>query len=594
MTTRPSTEHLIDHPWSLPRSSAPLGAWVVLVLAFAFARPASAYVEAPYTLGRLIAESTHIVVLQVEKVDKEKRLIIYKKVQDLKGKHPTDIVRHNISPQGFHPREPQNIMAEAEPGRIVVMFHNGSAAETCMNNYWYQCYPGGDWWNLVHAEPFLLRSYAGKPERLIPLVNAILAGQEVIAPCYADGDKNALHLRTGKLQRLRASLKLIEYNEKRDFVGWGQQEFQRIDTMPGFSHLGTLSRVDPGAVGVAAADFDSNGRMGLCLFGEDKTVLLRPSGNTMEDVPLPYNGGARAAAFADINGDGKLDLLLATVTGPKLFINEGGKYRDESGRLPKEPYYNLTAVAFVDADVDGKQDILLANGFLGLRLYRNLLPKTPTTQPTNQPWFEDASAKVGLGPNGLAANLKGDCLAVADVNADGRPDFLYSAGNGLLVINTPNGFVEAKDSGLAFTAGHVAPTFSDPAGSLLFVPQLNGQCRLFRNDGKAHFADITAQSGDLANPIAHVTCALWVDLRKTGRPDLILGRIKGPNLYFRNNGNSTFSDATSDIGLYQRIFNTRALCAFDMNKDGIPDLAFNNEAQDPVVLLGSGSADAQK
>jgi len=567
-----------------------LRAFAVCCVILAMSRPASAYVEAAYSLGRLISESTNIVVLQVEKIDKEKNLIIYKKVQDLKGKHPTEIVRHNIGKVGFHPRESQFIMAECEPGKIVVMFHNGSAAETCINNYWYQTYPGGEWWNMIHGEPYLLRSYAGKPEKLIPLVTSIIAGQEVIATCFADGDKNGLSLRTGKIQRLRASLKLLEYNEKRDFVAWGQQEFQRIETMPGFSHLGVINRVDPGALGIVAADFDSNGRMGLCLFGEDKTVLLRPSGNTMEDAPLPYTGGARAAAFADVNGDGKLDLLLATLTGPKLFINEGGRFRDESARLPKEPYYNLTAAAFIDANADGRPDILLANGFLGLRLYHNLLPKTPSTQPaapSAQPWFEDISAKVALGPTGIAANFKGDHLAVADVNGDGRPDFLYSAGTGVLVLNTPAGFVECKDSGLSFKTGKITPLFADPAGSVLFVPQLDGQCKLYRNDGKAHFTDITAQSGDLAKPILHITSALWVDLARKGRPDLLIGCVKGPNLYFRNNGNNTFSDATADLGLYQRIFNTRSLCVFDMNKDGIPDIAFNNEGQDSTVLVGA-------
>jgi len=546
---------------------------------------AYAYVEAAYTLGRLITESTNILLIQVDKVDRERNLIIYKKVQDLKGKHPTDVIRHNIGRGGFHPREWQFIMQDLDVGKTAVMFHNGAASETCIGTYWYQALPSGEWWTMLHAEPYLLRSFSGKPEKLAAAVTAVCAGQEVIVPCLADGDKNALQLRTGKIQRLRANLKLIEYNEKRDFVGWGQQEFQRIESMPGFSHLGAISRVDPGALGIVAADFDSNGQMGLCLFGEEKVVLLRPSGNAMEDAPFPYTAGARAAAFADLNADGKPDLLLATPTGPKLFINEGGKFRDESARLPKEPYYNLTAAAFIDADADGKPDILLANGFLGLRLYHNLLPKTPTTQPTNQPWFQDSSAKLALGPNGIASSLRGDHLAIADVNADGRPDFLYSAGNGLLVLNTPGGFVEAKDSGLSYKTGKITPLFADPAGSTLFVPQLDGQCKLFRNDGKGRFTDVTAQAGDLAKPIPHMTSALWVDLSKKGRPDLLIGRVKGPNLLFRNNGNNTFSDATADLGLHHRIFNTRSICAFDMNKDGLPDLAFNNEGQDSVVLL---------
>src|SRR4051794_28965687 len=62
-----------------------------------------AYVEAPYTLGRCVHESTHIVLVEVTKVNKEKNLIVYKKLQDIKGKHPKDEIKHNIGTRGFHP-----------------------------------------------------------------------------------------------------------------------------------------------------------------------------------------------------------------------------------------------------------------------------------------------------------------------------------------------------------------------------------------------------------------------------------------------------------------------------------------------------------
>jgi hypothetical protein len=55
---------------------------------------------------------------------------------------------------------------------------------------------------------------------------------------------------------------------------------------------------------------------------------------------------------------------------------------------------------------------------------------------------------VGLGPEGIGGNVKGDTLAVCDVNGDGRPDVLYGAGSGMLLLNTPQGFVESKDSGI--------------------------------------------------------------------------------------------------------------------------------------------------
>ena len=105
--------------------------------------PASAYVEAPMSLGAVITQSTNVVLMKVEKVDKEKNLIIYRKVADLKGKHPTEVIKHQIGRGGFHPREWQITMEWAEVGKTAVFFHNGGASETCIHNYWYQAYAGG-------------------------------------------------------------------------------------------------------------------------------------------------------------------------------------------------------------------------------------------------------------------------------------------------------------------------------------------------------------------------------------------------------------------------------------------------------------------
>src|SRR5947209_5825063 len=126
-----------------------------------------AYVEAPYSLGQVINESTNIVLLEVVKINKEKNLIIYKKLKDIKGAHPAEQIKHNIGKNGFHAREWQNVMAWAEEGKKAVFFHNKSASETCIGGYWYQTYPNGEWkaeatwWGMSHAEPFLLRTYCG-------------------------------------------------------------------------------------------------------------------------------------------------------------------------------------------------------------------------------------------------------------------------------------------------------------------------------------------------------------------------------------------------------------------------------------------------
>jgi len=704
--------------------------------------PASAYIEAPYSLGRLIAESTNILVVQVDKVDKENNRILYKKIRDIKGTHATDVLRHNIAKAGFHPREWQNCMAWAEPGKLAIFFYNGGASETAIDNYWYQCYGAGPDWGMSHGEPYLLRSYAGKVEKLAMAVEEILANREVIVPAMVDGDKNAIQLRTAKVQRLRASLKLQDYNAARDFIGWGSDDFRRIMGMPGFTHEAHLVRTDPDARGIITADVDGDGAMDLCIFGEKKVAVVKVDGGALNEFALPYTGGARSASFADYNGDGRPDLLLGTATGPKLLTNTPKGFKDDSAVFPKEAYYNGTAAAWFDYDGDGKPDVLFANGFLGLRLYKNpgasaapapkapkygpwyfiggfaaadgnnfdgvfppekeikldakyaargnvqvawvkkefpdgnvhdflahnpqplhdnvanyvyrevecetpaevpasfgsddtltvfvngtkvlaenvgrgaapdqsfaklpfkkgknalllkicngsgpsgfyFAPKEPEIAGATTPWV-DVTEKAGLGPDGLAGRDKGDHLLVADFNGDGRPDILYCAGTGIFLRNTPNGFTE--DRSLKVKMGGVIPAAGDFDGDGkidLFIPQPNGG-KLYRNEGNWKFTEVT-DSGDLAKFTGHATSAVWVDLFKKGKPDLLVTCLSGSNRYFRNLGGGKFQDATATIGLDRRLLNSRCVAVGDVNKDGVIDIAFNNEGQDPFILLG--------
>ncbi|MBC7818644.1 MAG: hypothetical protein IAG10_17280, partial [Planctomycetaceae bacterium] len=69
---------------------------LVLVGLLGVARIALAYIEQAYTLGRVVQEATSISVLRVEKVDKEKNLILFRKVQDLKGTLAGETTKHNI------------------------------------------------------------------------------------------------------------------------------------------------------------------------------------------------------------------------------------------------------------------------------------------------------------------------------------------------------------------------------------------------------------------------------------------------------------------------------------------------------------------
>lgn len=562
------------------------------LFAACFVQRSAGYVEAPMSLGAVVAQSTNILVMRVVSVDREKNLIIYRKERDIKGKHPQDIIKHNIGRGGLRPNEWKPQMDWAEPGKAAIFFHNGGASETCCGTWWYQAYGGGEWWNHSHGEPFLLRSFCGQPEKLAGIVAEMLAGREVIAPCMINGNLEDLHHRRAKIQRLKVSLKLQDYNPKRDFVGWGGEDFRRLNGMAGFTHYSALGRVDPEAQAISCADIDGDGKMDLCLVGGSKVMLLMNGGESLNEAGLPITGGARSAVWADYNGDGKPDLLLATPSGPKLLTNLGGSFRDDTAMLPLESTYTLTAAVWIDHDGDGAPDILLANGYHGLRLYRN---RTGQPAPGRKP-FEDVSAEVGLGPDGIAAGVKGDTLTVCDVNGDGRPDFLYGAGNGILVLNNKGTFAEAHDCGISYKTGKASPLFADFDGDGapdLFVPLKDG-CKLFKNDGKGRFTDITAKAGDLGKFSGWATSAARGDLDNDGKADLIIGCLRGPNRFFKNNGAGTFSDATTSLGLEQRIFNSQAVCLVDLNNDGALDMVLNNEGQESAVMLGAPLPESNK
>src|ERR1017187_3656452 len=151
------------------------------------------------------------------------------------------------------------------------------------------------------------------------------------------------------------------------------------------------------ATGVAAGDVDGDGYPDLVVtnaFGSTRLFRNRRDG-TFEEITassgIETSGPTRSAAFADVNGDGNLDLFVCgtgdyygQMPGPpfdandgrrnSLFLGDGkGHLRDVSAEwgVAKPTRWSLSCL-FADFDGDGRPDLIVTNDFGLKNLYRNV------------------------------------------------------------------------------------------------------------------------------------------------------------------------------------------------------------------------------
>ena len=168
------------------------------------AGPIAAYIDTAPTLGRIIQESTSIVVLEVSQVSREKRVIVYRKVADLKGETPQNVFRHQIT-DGLHPREPKLVMDWAQPGRRAVCFISGPAALVCLGPYWYEAAAKGPpWWGMTRGRTELSLAYMGSADRLRQQVVDMLSGREVVITAVRHGAARIQVRRGSRFQEFAA------------------------------------------------------------------------------------------------------------------------------------------------------------------------------------------------------------------------------------------------------------------------------------------------------------------------------------------------------------------------------------------------------
>jgi hypothetical protein len=322
--------------------------------------------------------------------------------------------------------------------------------------------------------------------------------------------------------------------------------------------------------GVAAADFDNDGRVDIYITALGPNRLFRNVGGRFVDVSdraaVSDPGFSTSAMWFDYDRDGKLDLFVANYVewSPErdLFCTLDGKtksyctpesYTGQSSTLYRnkgdgtfenvtkaaglyDPSSKALGVALLDYNLDGQPDLFVANDTQPNRLYHNKGNGT----------FADVGMTAGVAFNEAGVARAGMGVDAADYDGSGRPSLVIgNFSNEMMALYSNEGNGLFIDEAPASTIGRV---------SLL---TLTFACFFFDFDLDG-LLDIFAVNGHVADDISRV------------QPKVTYAQ--SPNL-FRNRGGRKFDAVTATLGpAFQKPVVGRGSAYGDYDNDGDLDL----------------------
>jgi enediyne biosynthesis protein E4 len=338
--------------------------------------------------------------------------------------------------------------------------------------------------------------------------------------------------------------------------------------------------------GVAAADYDNDGRVDVYITALGPNRLFRNIGGKFVDVSARASvddpGFSTSAMWFDYDRDGKLDLFVAnyvewsaerdlfcTLDGkaksyctpesykgqsPSLYRNKGDGTFDNITKVAGlyDPSSKALGVALLDFDADGQPDLFVANDTQPNRLYRNKGDGT----------FADVGLTAGVAFNEAGVARAGMGVDAADFDGSGRPSIvignfsnemmaLYAnEGNGLFIDEAPASTI-GKVSLLTLTFacfffdfdldglldifalnGHVADDIESVQPKVTYAQSPN----LFKNRGAKKFDAVTAAVGAAIQKPIVGRGAAYGDYDNDGDLDLLMTTNNGPARLLRNDG----------------------------------------------------------
>ena len=297
--------------------------------------------------------------------------------------------------------------------------------------------------------------------------------------------------------------------------------------------------------GSAWGDYDGDGRVDLYVAGYVHF--------DRDNLPV---GGSKAVGYTFCQYRG-----APVNCGPRglvgeadhLFHNNGdGSFTDvtqKAGVDDKERYYGFTAI-FADINGDGKPDLVVGNDSTPNYLYINKGDGT----------FEDDSYLSGFALNNDGREIASMGIAAGDYENNGQLDFFitdfgddykvlfhndgdasftdvsYKAGiaqTTIPFVGWGDGFIDYDNDGwldLFMVAGHVYPQVDQHEWGTSFAERP----LLFHNDQGKRFTNVPAVKGSGLAVVTPARGAAFGDLFNDGKIDVIINPIDGPPTLLRN------------------------------------------------------------
>lgn len=337
----------------------------------------------------------------------------------------------------------------------------------------------------------------------------------------------------------------------------------------GTGTIGT-GTIDMGTGGIdfSSCSFSGSGGHSGGLTGIDglKATAGAISFSAPQLLPTPLVTPEAVVVAADLNGDGRPDLIYSTGTDlVGVLVNEGDKHFTAA---LYQAVHHVNTLATGDVDGDGDLDIV-----------------TPGVSVL----INDGKGKFAL-PVSYHAAGQSSAVTVADLNGDGRLDIASANdraddgnGNGdVTVLMNAGGAVFA--SPVHYDAGVIPGTVTagDLDGDGYSDLIVGTQCgfNILRNTGTGTFAPPLRRDREMIFPLVSLA-----DLNGDGRKDLVVSdRIGWKVNVLMNNAAQGLSPSVT----YQ-VAGVVDVGVGDFNDDGRPDLVTSNTRFNTVSLLLNGA-----